>query len=396
MGGDPETMADLNEVRRRADEFARLVDGAAPSPNPVQDPEFADAMDLVEAMREAGAVEPRPEFSATLRQRLIDEAAGRITATPNEPDQPDDLPDRPDEDEDLALPTPLHAPRYRRGKLIASAAAFVVLAGGIGAAAAAQQAMPGDALYGLKRGLESVATSISFTDDSRGRRELSHALARLTEAEKLAARNAPAGTISDTLHDFSTEARSGADHLVASYHSDNDVAAIEKIYVFAEEARTRLLDLSKTTAPAVQPAIADAMRTIVAIVQQGMQACPACVAPKVMTTPPPSVATSQSPGPTRTAPTKPSGLATPGIPAIQTPRHPTGPVPSGGATLLPSVPLPTGGLPSLPLTKSPPLPLPTASLPTLPLPTVSLPTVSLPTLGLPPPTLVPPPLMLSE
>jgi hypothetical protein len=387
-------MADLNEVRRRADEFARLVDGAAPSPDPVQGPELAHAMDLVEAMREAGAVQPRPEFSATLRQRLIDEAAGRITATPKEPDQPDELPVRPDDDEDLALPTPLHAPRHRRGKLIASAAAFVVLAGGIGAAAAAQQAMPGDALYGLKRGLESVATSISFTDESRGRRELSHAMARLTEAEKLAARNAPAGTINDTLHDFSTEARSGADHLVASYRSDNDVAAIEKIYVFAEEARIRLLDLSKTTAPAVQPAIAEAMRTIVAIVQQGMKACPACVAPKVMTTPPPSVATSRSPDPTRTVPTKPSGLATPGIPGqpptIQTPRHPTGPVPTGGATLLPSVPLPTGGLPSLPVTKSPPLPLPTASLPTLPLPTlplpsVSLPSVSLPTLGLPAP-----------
>src|SRR5262245_10514143 len=138
-------MSDLNQVRRRADEFARLVDGAAPSPNPVQDPEFADAMHLGEAMREAGAVQARPEVPAGLRQRLIDEAAARIIATPIEPESPD----VGDEDDvELADPTPLHAARRRRrGKLIASAAAFVVLAGGIGSAAAAQQAMPGDPLY---------------------------------------------------------------------------------------------------------------------------------------------------------------------------------------------------------------------------------------------------------
>jgi Domain of unknown function (DUF5667) len=362
-------MADLNEIRRRADEFARLVDGAAPSPDPDQDPEFADAMELVEAMREAGAVEPRPEFSAALRQRLVDEAAAQATATPPDVDDDDDV-ERID-------PTPLHA-RRRRGKLIASAAAVAILAGGIGSAAAAQQAIPGDPLYGLKRGLESVASQVSVTDNSRGRRDLSHALARLTEAEELTARNAPAGTISDTLHVFSTQAQSGADHLVASYQSRNDASAIQKIYAFAEEARTRLLDLSKTSTPAVQPAIAEAISTVVAIVQQASKACPACAVPKEMPALPSSVSPSPVPVPSPNTPTQPSDLATATIPAqpptVQTPQ-PT-PGSTSGTKRLPPLPLP-----SLPVTTSPGLPLP--SLPTLPLPTISLPTLGLPGLNVP-------------
>src|SRR5262245_21318513 len=132
-------MSDLNEVRGHADEFARLTDGA-PSLNPVQDPELADAMRLVEAMREAGAVEPRPEFSASLRQRLTDEAEARIAGTPEVGDGDgggDGHEGHDGHNTELIDPTPLHG-RRRRGKLIASAAAVAILAGGIGSAAAAQ------------------------------------------------------------------------------------------------------------------------------------------------------------------------------------------------------------------------------------------------------------------
>jgi Domain of unknown function (DUF5667) len=370
-------MADLNQVRRRAEEFARLADGAAPPPNPVQDPEFARALQLVEAMREAGAVRPSAEFAATLRQQLIDEAAGRVTATPNLPAEPE-LPDDEDgDDAGLATATPLHRPRHRRGRLIAAAAAFVVLAGGIGSAAAAQQSMPGDALYALKRGLEAVATKVSVTDDSRGRRELSHALARLTESEKLVAANAETTTITDTLGDFSTEARSGGDHLLASFRADNDASAVDKIYRFAEEARARLLDLAGRAPAAVQPAIAEALRTAGDLVQQAATACPTCVSPKTTTIPPGSVSAtqpSQSTDPSIQNP-KPSqpvstGIATPGIPhqPAQTPA-PTLPTTSspGNPKLLPS--LPTTGLPSLPTSGLPTvsLPLPSVTLPALPL-----------------------------
>ena len=406
-------MADLNQVRRRADEFARLVDGDAPSPSPVQDPEFARAMDLVAAMREAGSVEPRADFSAALRRRLVDEAEARITATPRFPERPD-LPGEPDDDyylnddteldteldtevddaegdegDDGTAPTPLHA--ARRGRLIAGAAAFVLLAGGVGSAAAAQQSMPGDALYGLKRGLESVASKVSVTDDSRGRRELSHALARLTEAEHLVATRAGTDDVNDTLGDFSTETRSGGEHLLASFRSDNDASAIEKIYVFAADAGPRLQTLGRQTA--IRPAVAEAIRAVNGIVGQAVRACPTCLSPRTMTRPSTIGGTGTvDPNEPATTDTRPSpsttDLSTPAIPGQPPTKKPATPGPddpssrqsTGGnptdpGSVLPSVTLPT--LPSLPGTSRssgvPSVPLPSISLPTLPLPTISLP-----------------------
>lgn len=389
-------MADLNQVRRRADDFARLVDGETPSPSPVQDPEFARAMDLVAAMREAGSVQPRPEFSAALRQRLVDEAEARITATPHLPSETD-LPGEPDDDDyssddseefedddgDLVEPTPLQAARARRGRLIAGAAAFVLLAGGVGSAAAAQQSMPGDRLYALKRGLESVASKASVTEDSRGRRDLSHALARLTEAEHQVGTKAEPADTSDTLRDFSTATRSGGGHLIASFKSDNDAAAIEKIYVFAAAAGPRLEALAKQ--PAIRPAVVDAVAAVNAVVGQAHKTCPTCLAPGKMGKQSPTATTTgtQDPNEPSITGTQPStartDLATPAIPGqVPTkrptkPSNPSNPSNTDGNPTKPStgVTLPT--VPTKPGTPKVSLPLPSITLPTLSLPTISLP-----------------------
>src|SRR5436309_2625111 len=194
-------MSDLNRARARAESFAHAIDhGPRHSSRLSDDPELMEAVELVGRLRTAGAVAPRPEFSAELRYRLLEQAAARAaTTTPtvvrSTPDSPDDPPTREDVD---ASVTDIRHRRGRRIRLVASTAALVLLGGGIGSAAAAQQAMPGDTLYGMKRGIENVSTNVSVGDDSRGRRDLEHAMTRLTEVRKLAESGGSVATINGT------------------------------------------------------------------------------------------------------------------------------------------------------------------------------------------------------
>ena len=142
-------MSDLHRARARAETFAHAVDhGPRHSSRLSDDPELMEAVELVGRLRTAGAVAPRPEFSAELRHRLLEQAAARAaTTTPtvvrSTPDGSDDPPTREDVD---ASVTDIRHRHGRRIRLVASTAALVLLGGGIGSAAAAQQAMPGDTL----------------------------------------------------------------------------------------------------------------------------------------------------------------------------------------------------------------------------------------------------------
>ncbi len=375
-------MGDLNRVRRRADEFARLLDdGTQHIPSAAEDPEFADALALVSQLRSAGAVHPSPEFTATLRQRLVDEAAGRLTAAPDLEEPSDDA--VPDESGEPATTPIVPGPRRRRGRLIAGAAAFVVLGGGIGSAAAAQESVEGDTLYALKRSLEAVASRVSVTDDSRGRRELSHALNRLAEVERLVNGKAGSAPVSKTLGDFTTQARSGANHLLASFESDNDASSIDSVYVFTDEARIRLTALSAKVPEGSRPAYAGALALINQLALRAHDSCPTCVSPKRMSTTEPSTETTTDQSPSETddpsalptgdptqpptmVPSRPSITPVPTLtnPTIPPSVKPTTPPGTDDPTIDPTVPNPT--LPSLPpILPSISLPFPTLTLPPL-------------------------------
>ena len=79
------------------------------------------------------------------------------------------------------------AARQHRVRRIVATGVLASLVGGVGAAAASTHALPGDALYGLKRGIETVAAQLRHSDLSRGRDLLDQADDRLSEAEALAA-----------------------------------------------------------------------------------------------------------------------------------------------------------------------------------------------------------------
>jgi hypothetical protein len=345
-----------------------------------------DAVELVGRLRTAGAVAPRPEFTAELRHRLLEQAAARAATTPtvvrSTPESPDDPLAREDDD---ASVTDIRHRHGRRIRLVASTAALVLLGGGIGSAAAAQQAMPGDTLYGMKRGIENVSTNVSVGDDSRGRRDLEHAMTRLSEVRGLVTNGGDPATIDSTLNLFSQQARKGVSRLVASYQQDGDTTSITAITTFITGARQAIGELAPKLPPESLKAAVEALATIEQLAQHTTVACPKCEKPKpaknagqpTVTSPGNVDPTAGPTDPSTKASAKPSTVPTqvPNTTIVETPIKPptdlkTPPGSSNKPTTTPSGPsLPTLQTPSTP---SWPWPFPSLS---LPLPTINLPGV---------------------
>ena len=383
-------MSDLHRARARAEAFAHAVDhGPRHSSRLSDDPELMDAVELAGRLRTAGAVSPRPEFTAELRHRLLEQAAARAaTTTPTVVrSAPDDQDEPPPREDDNASVTDIrrHRRHGRRIRLVASTAALVLLGGGIGSAAAAQQAMPGDTLYGMKRSIENVSTNVSVGDDSRGRRELQHAMTRLSEIDAMVENGGDVTTINSTLDDFSAQARKGVSRLVASYQQDGDATSITVVTTFITSARQAIGELAPKLPPESLKAAVEALATIEQLAQHTTVACPKCDKPKPAkntgpaTTKPGSepnepgnaVPSTKPSAPSATPSTLPSKV--PNTTILQEPTSEptdlkTPPNPSDKPTTTPSGPtvptLPTPGTPSWPW------PFPTLS---LPLPTINLP-----------------------
>ncbi|MEV6285359.1 DUF5667 domain-containing protein [Kribbella sp. NPDC051770] len=277
---------------------------------------------------------------------------------------------------------------------MASTAALVLLGGGIGSAAAAQQAMPGDTLYGMKRSIENVSTNVSVGDDSRGRRDLEHAMTRLSEVDALVSNGGDVAVINSTLGLFNDQARKGVSRLVASYQQDDDPGSITAITTFITSARQAMGELAPKLPPDSLKAAVEAVTTIDELTRHTKLACPKCDQPKPAknvtepSTEQPNAQPNDPEDPVKSGPTVPSAKpsAKPSTAPTEVPdttkveeRNTTQPTklltppgnqPSGtptstsSGTPLPS--LPTPGTPSWPW------PFPTLS---LPLPTINLPGV---------------------
>ena len=376
-------MSDLHRARARAEAFAHAVDhGPRHSSRHSDDPELVECVELAGRLRTVGAVAPRPEFSAELRHRLLEQAAARAaTTTPTVVRSTPDNSDDPPGGEDVgASVTDIRHRHGRRIRLVASTAALVLLGGGIGSAAAAQQAMPGDTLYGMKRSIENVSTNVSVGDDSRGRRDLEHAMTRLSEVQALAEHGGDVGTINSTLDDFSAQARKGVSRLVASYQQNGDEGSITAITTFITNARQALGELAPKLPPESLKSAVEALATIEQLAQHTTVACPKCDAPKPAkggsqpsrpsnepsdpvnggatvqpsTAPTPGGSTTGNPGKTPNTTIVQESNTPP--PSLKTPPKPSGSNPTTTPTVVPS--LPTPGTPSWPW------PFPSLSLPT--------------------------------
>ncbi|HEX6357250.1 DUF5667 domain-containing protein [Actinophytocola sp.] len=251
-----------------------------------------------------------------------------------------------------------------RGRFAVAALAVLALVGSLAGMSVllARDALPGDALYGVKRTAEAAALGLTFGDEPKALKHLEFATARLGEIETLARRygnpeDAPVGGYLSALNDFDNDATAGSRQLI-NLATRSDGRLLESLRDWStqqagrlrrvadqlpEAARNRLITshamLDRITARA--DALLGRMDCyqITSGSSDDIGALPATAPceenPAVASSPtPPSVPPATDSSGTPTGPEQPS---TPVPPAVPSPEVP--PVPVPGATI--TVPLPT-------------------------------------------------------
>ncbi|MGN6687321.1 MAG: DUF5667 domain-containing protein [Actinomycetales bacterium] len=198
----------------RAQAFDQALDRASTTGRLPNDEELAALVGMARALPESLAAAtpdgPRPEFRAALRERLLVAAAEQPAAPVTVRRRRAVAPVRPAR---RGLP---------RGARIGAGALALALVGGVATAAASNNALPGDALYGLKRGIERMHLGLMQDDASRGQEQLAEAQTRLVELRHLlsgsqAAEPETTELARDTFADLQSSATSGAAALVRAY-----------------------------------------------------------------------------------------------------------------------------------------------------------------------------------
>ncbi len=250
-------MTSLLGAKKRAEEFAAAVDRSRPTDaRHPETPELAELVGLVGSLRSLDAPSPRPGFSATLREQLLAEAEGTLATNAV-----------------LTLPARRRGARERR--LAAAASAFVLVGGTAGMAAAAQNALPGDALYPIKRGLERAETDLSSGDGAKGRQLLDQATHRLGEAEALLD-SSRVTQVPATLDAFTSQAQRGAELLLSAYAADGETGDITTLRDFASDGLTALQELARIAPASAQERLTTAALTLQRIDQAASEACSSC------------------------------------------------------------------------------------------------------------------------
>jgi hypothetical protein len=249
-------MTSVIPARRRAEEFAALVDGDGDAAGTRHD----DLVELVTALRGTPLVAPRPEFVTELRAALMAEAEVALSSV------------------DTRLVLPAHT-RTRRDRRFAIAAGTVALIGaGSSMAVAAQDALPGDALYPIKRVIEGAQNTLTVDEVSKGESLLADASGRLAEVSALQARGSAEGiaAMPDTLDDFSAQADNAADVLLAEYARTGDRDAVTELRTFTAESMDTLVELGADLPSSARAALEHAAQVLKQIDDRAAAACPAC------------------------------------------------------------------------------------------------------------------------
>ena len=266
-------MTPLFRSRQRAEDFAALVDGASPL-REATSPGTERLVGVAQLLRDHGAADdravPRDAFAAELRERLMAEAATVLTP----------------QNAGLALPVRTRGKRERR--LVAVASAAVLIGGTAGMATAAQDSLPGEALYPIKRGIEKAELGLSMSSAGRGHVLLRQASDRLDEAQGLVDQRSATGTprVPDTVASFTTSARDGSNILLASYAESRDPKTVASVRAFTAAALAQVSALSQSAPADAQPGLRDAAIALRDIDAQATRLCDTCSDLPALSVPP--------------------------------------------------------------------------------------------------------------
>lgn len=247
---------------RRANAFAQALEDRNPSDLSEPDPaaeqseapaEPADHDRLLALASVLGERMPRPvldpEVKVVQRAQLVaameamvleERAGGGAASDPLVPEQ------RTGRGAHRATPLRKLRPRSRWSKGIAAGGLTVGVAAGAfsGVAAASSDALPGDHLYPVKRGMEDLKLGMADDDAERGELYLDRASNRLSEARRLMERGRTGtldheslGAIRRALSGVKHDAEEGHRLLQAAYDRDGSLGPIQTLSSFSRSHR---------------------------------------------------------------------------------------------------------------------------------------------------------------
>jgi hypothetical protein len=337
--------------QREHERFARAVEGGP------RGDEFADELAVVALLSDL-QVGPDQATRDRIRQRVL-------TAPPP--------------------PTPLKATRRlsARARLAVAAAAVLCLLMSLGGMSVllSRDALPGEALYGVKRTAESASLGLTWNEEERALKHLEFAAARITEMEALADRGAPGTDHLTAMTDLDADATEGS-RALSAFGTNNDGRVLRSLSEWAQAQHARLTGL-RPQLPADAAARADGTLTLLTRIAQRADDLDARTGCSPITS---GESDALGPLPARddcskqvVDPNSSSSRIPSTEPAPSTPLSGTGVAPTQPSQPQQAQPTSPGLLPSLPLTppgQQPttkpgitiplPLPLPSISLPGLP------------------------------
>lgn len=231
--------------------------------------EVAELVRAAELVCESAVATPRPEFRAALRERLMVEAQTVLVPDPG-------ASRRGVVDHAPATAKPVR-PRTRR-RLAGLAVAAVSSLGVVGMVAGSAQAIPGDVLYPVKRGVENVELAMQRTAEDRGTQRLEIAAERLREARAVLGDGSTKqrAQISGLLDDFSSEAEQGSADLFGAFDTDGSPTTIDTVNDFAAASAVDLSILSADVPAEAESAFDSATAVVTDLAGQAGRLCGTC------------------------------------------------------------------------------------------------------------------------